>query len=53
MRHGRPVEGPPPGPVRLTFDGRLVAVAVERDGLLQARDASSPDRSRRTFTEYD
>jgi tRNA pseudouridine55 synthase len=33
--HGRPVEGAAVGPVRLTFDGRLVAVAVERDGLLR------------------
>jgi tRNA pseudouridine55 synthase len=35
VRHGRPVAGSAAGPVRLTFDGLLVAVAVERDGLLR------------------
>jgi tRNA pseudouridine55 synthase len=35
VRHGRPVEGGAAEPVRLTFEGRLVAVAVERDGLLR------------------
>jgi tRNA pseudouridine55 synthase len=35
VRHGRPVEGEGTGPVRLTLDGRLLAVAVERDGLLR------------------
>jgi tRNA pseudouridine55 synthase len=32
--HGRPVEGAAAGPVRLTFEGGLVAVGVEHDGLL-------------------
>jgi tRNA pseudouridine55 synthase len=35
VRNGRPVEGEGPGPVRLTFERELVAVAVERDGLLR------------------
>ena len=37
VRHGRPVgDGPgAEGPVRLTFDGELFAVARERDGLLR------------------
>jgi tRNA pseudouridine55 synthase len=35
VRHGRPVEGSAAGPVRLTFEGRLAAVAVERDGVLR------------------
>lgn len=35
VRHGRAVEGEAAGPVRLTFEGELVAVAVERDGLLR------------------
>jgi tRNA pseudouridine55 synthase len=35
VRHGRAVEGASAGPVRLTFEGQLIAVAVERDGLLR------------------
>jgi len=35
VRHGRPVEGTAAGPVRLTFGAELLAVAVERDGLLR------------------
>jgi tRNA pseudouridine55 synthase len=35
VRHGRPVEGTSAGPVRLTFEEQLVAVGVERDGLLR------------------
>jgi tRNA pseudouridine55 synthase len=35
VRHGRTVAGGEGGPVRLTFEGRLVAVAVGRDGLLR------------------
>jgi tRNA pseudouridine55 synthase len=35
VRHGRPVEGESTGPVRLTHDGSLLAVAVERDGRLR------------------
>ena len=35
VRHGRAVEGEGAGPVRLTFQDELVAVAVERDGLLR------------------
>jgi tRNA pseudouridine55 synthase len=35
VRHGRAVEGEAAGPVRLTFGDELVAVAVERDGLLR------------------
>jgi tRNA pseudouridine55 synthase len=35
VRNGRPVEGSGDGPIRLTVEGELVAVAVERDGLLR------------------
>lgn len=34
VRHGRPIAGDAVGPVRLTLDGELVAVAVQREGLL-------------------
>jgi tRNA pseudouridine55 synthase len=34
VRHGRPVAGDSTEPVRLTLDGELVAVAVQREGLL-------------------
>jgi tRNA pseudouridine55 synthase len=34
VRHGRPVAGDSAVPVRLTLDGELVAVAVQREGLL-------------------
>jgi tRNA pseudouridine55 synthase len=35
VRHGRPVEGTGDGPIRLTHDGDLVAVATEREGQLR------------------
>jgi len=35
VRNGRSVSGEGTGPVRLTFEGHLVAVAVERDGVLR------------------
>ncbi|MGH2978328.1 MAG: tRNA pseudouridine(55) synthase TruB [Solirubrobacterales bacterium] len=35
VRNGRPVEGAADGPVRLTFEDELIAVAVERDGALR------------------
>jgi len=35
VRHGRPVPGTVEGPIRLTLGGDLVAVAVERDGMLR------------------
>jgi tRNA pseudouridine55 synthase len=34
VRHGRSITGNATGPVRLTLDGELVAVAVPREGLL-------------------
>jgi tRNA pseudouridine55 synthase len=35
VRHGRPVPGTCDGPIRLTHDGDLVAVAIEHEGLLR------------------
>jgi tRNA pseudouridine55 synthase len=35
VRHGHPVPGSANGPVRLTLGGHLIAVAVERDGMLR------------------
>ena len=35
VRHGRSIAGDAVGPVRLTLDGELVAVAREQDGLLR------------------
>jgi tRNA pseudouridine55 synthase len=35
VRHGRPIAGDAVGPVRLTLDGELVAVAREQDGQLR------------------
>ena len=35
VRHGRSIAGEAVGPVRLTLDGELVAVAREQDGLLR------------------
>lgn len=34
VRHGRSIAGDAVGPMRLTLDGELVAVAVQREGLL-------------------
>jgi tRNA pseudouridine55 synthase len=45
VRNGRAVAGEAAGPVRLTFEDELLAVAVERDGLLRPEtvlDLGSP-----------
>ena len=50
VRHGRSIAGDAAGPVRLTLDGELVAVAVQREGMLHPETVVTDAPPR---TDYD